>query len=218
MKYIKLFENFEEFDPYELMMIPPYKKSEILIWEIKHSKTINIDLVNALIAMGADLSWEGEYGGTPLYSAVSNSKKEIVQTLLEAGADPNQKSKGRFSPLISACDKYRPNLEIIKLLFEYGADPNIQGEDGNTPLHIAVRNDNSEITELLLTNGADPNIQDNIGNTPLHTPANYIIKNLLIKHGADETIKNAKGKTWDEMTDDDFIDWEDWDLEDSDEE
>ena len=216
MKYIKLFENFEEFDPYELMMIPPYKKAEMLIWEISRSsrsKTINIDLVNALIAMGADLSWEGEYGGTPLYSAVSNSKKEIVQTLLEAGADPNQKSKGRFSPLISACDKYRPNLEIIKLLFEYGADPNVQDYDGSTPLHIAVRNDNSEITELLLTNGADPNIQDNIGNTPLHTYANYIIKNLLIKHGADETIKNDQGKTWDEMTDDDFIDWEDFDEE-----
>lgn len=209
MKYIKLFENFEEFDPYELMMIPPYKKAEMLIWEISHSKTINIDLVNALIAMGADLSWEGEYGGTPLYSAVSNSEKEIVQMLLEAGADPNQKSKDKFSPLINACDKYRPNLEIIKLLFEYGADPNIQDNDGSTPLHIAVRNDSSEITELLLTNGADPNIQDNMGNTPLHIPANYKISELLIKHGADETIKNDQGKTWDEMTDDDFIDWED---------
>ena len=213
MKYIKLFENFEEFDPYELMMIPPYKKSEMLIWEIKRSKTINIDLVNALIAMGADLSWEGEYGGTPLYSAVSNSKKEIVQTLLEAGADPNQKAQGKYPPLISACDKYRPNLEIIKLLIEYGADPNIQDEDGNTPLHIAVGNDDSEITELLLTNGADPNIQDDIGNTPLHKPTNYIIKNLLIKHGADETIKNDQGKTWDEVVDDDFIDWEDSDEE-----
>lgn len=209
MKYIKLFENFEEFDPYELMMIPPNKKTEKLIWEISHSKTINIDLVNALIVMGADLSWEGEYGGTPLYSAVSNNKKEIVQMLLEAGADPNQKSKGRFSPLISAFDKYRPNLEIIKLLFEHGADPNIQDSDGTTPLHIAVMNDNPEITELLLTNGADPNIQNNVGNTPLHIPANYKIIELLIKHGADETIKNDQGKTWDEMVDDDFIDWED---------
>ena len=216
MKYIKLFENFEDYDPYELMMIPPYKKEQRLIWEISQSKTINIDLVNALIVMGADLSWEGEYGGTPLYAAVSNSKKEIVHMLLEAGADPNQKSKGRFSPLISACDKYRPNLEIINLLFEYGADPNIQDNDGSTPLHIAVRNDNSEITELLLTNGADPNIQDNIGNTPLHIPANYKIKELLIKHGADETIKNNQGKTWDEVVDDDFIDHEFW--EDSDEE
>lgn len=217
MKYIKLFENFEGFDPYELMMIPPQKKAEMLISEISHSKTINIDLVNALIVMGADLSWEGKYGGTPLYSAVSNNNKEIVQMLLEAGADSNQKAQGKYYPLIRACDKYRPNLEIINLLFEYGADPNIQDNDGNTPLHIAVENASSEIIELLISKGADPNIQDNIGNTPLHIPANYKIQELLIKHGADETIKNNQGKTWNGVVDDDFIDHEEFGDSDEDE-
>lgn len=216
MKYIKLFENFEGFDPYELMMIPPQKKAEMLISEIAYSKTTNIDLVNALIAMGADLSWEDEYRGTALDTALVHNL-QLVKPILEAGANPNHKSPRRNPPLLSACDSYKPKTETVKLLLEYGADPNIQDEDGNTPLHIAVGNDDSEITELLLTNGADPNIQDDIGNTPLHKPTNYIIKNLLIKHGADETIKNAKGKTWDEVVDDDFIDHEEFGDSDEDE-
>ena len=216
MKYIKLFENFEGFDPYELMMIPPQKKAEMLISEIAYSKTTNIDLVNALIAMGADLSWEDEYRGTALDTALVYNL-QLVKPILEAGANPNHKSPRRNPPLLSACDSYKPKTETVKLLLEYGADPNIQGEDGNTPLHIAVGNDDSEITELLLTNGADPNIQDDIGNTPLHKPTNYIIKNLLIKHGADETIKNDQGKTWDEVVDDDFIDHEEFGDSDEDE-
>ena len=35
MKYIKLFENFEDYDPYELMITPPNKKAEMLIDEIR---------------------------------------------------------------------------------------------------------------------------------------------------------------------------------------
>jgi ankyrin repeat protein len=216
MKYIKLFENFEGFDPYELMMIPQQKKAEMLISEIANSKTINIDLVNALIVMGADLSWEDEYRGTALDTALVHNL-QLVKPILEAGADPNHKSPRRNPPLLSACDSYKPKTETVKLLLEYGADPNIQDDYGDTPLHVGVKNGHSEIIELLLTNGADPNIQDDKGNTPLHIPANYKIQELLIKHGADETIKNNQGKTWDEMTDDDFIDHEEFGDSDEDE-
>ena len=41
-------------------------------------------------------------------------------------------------------------------------------DDGSTPLHISVCNDNFQASLLLLQEGANPNIKDNLGNTPMH--------------------------------------------------
>ena len=38
MKYLNLFENFEEFDPYEYMMVSPNEKTELII---KHFMSVN---------------------------------------------------------------------------------------------------------------------------------------------------------------------------------
>ena len=35
MKYLKLFENFDSYDPYELMITPPNKKGEMLVSELE---------------------------------------------------------------------------------------------------------------------------------------------------------------------------------------
>ena len=59
MKYIKLFENFEEYDIYELMITTPNKKAEMIMKEIKKSEP-NLNLVQDLITMGADINWYDE--------------------------------------------------------------------------------------------------------------------------------------------------------------
>ena len=40
MKNIKLLENFEPYDPYELMITPPNKKAEMIIEEINKKKLL----------------------------------------------------------------------------------------------------------------------------------------------------------------------------------
>ena len=204
MKYIKLFENFEEFDPYEFMMVPPQKKSEILMWEISHRQQINIDLVNGLIVMGADLSWEDDLRNkTLLLVAILYGLIDVIQMLLSAGADPNQKSSQGEVPIINACDKYNPSTEMIQLLIENGAKLDEQNFVGKTALHISAAEDQFEVVNLLLSNGANPNIQDDNGNTPLHLSGSKM-SHLLIEHGADESIKNNNGHTYDEVTDDEL--------------
>lgn len=208
MKYIKLFENFEEFDPYELMMISPEKKSEMLITEISHSKELNLDFVNALIVLGADLSWEDDLRKkTLLLAAIGMGYIDVIQMLLAAGADPNQKSSHGDVPIINACDKYVPNIDMIKLLIENGANPDAQNFYGKTALHISAAEDQFEVVNLLISHGANPNIQDEKGNTPLHL-AGPKMAHLLIKNGADESIKNNNGHTYDEVTDDELYGWE----------
>jgi ankyrin repeat protein len=204
MKYIKLFENFEEFDPYEFMMVPPQKKSEILMWEISHSKQLNTDLVNALIVMGADLSWEDDLTTrTLLLAAIGNGYIDVIQMLLSAGADPNQKSSHGEVPIIVACDKYNPSTEMIQLLIENGVNIDEQNDVGKTALHISAAEDKFEVVKLLLSHGANPNVQDENGNTPL-VFSGFKMSNLLIEHGADESIKNNNGHTYGEVTDDEL--------------
>jgi len=52
----------------------------------------DIELVRALLKRGSDVNWESKFGTTPLASAVAtgNRNVQIVQLLLNAGADPNK--------------------------------------------------------------------------------------------------------------------------------
>jgi len=84
-------------------------------------------------------------------------------------------------------------------------------DKGTTLLHHACYGTSPEIMEMLLKAGADVNSVDKNGNTPLHVlimvvPHNNLVspqslvefkKNmtLLFEYGADDTLKNKKGKT-----------------------
>ena len=87
MKYIKLFENFEEHDPYELMITPPNKKAEMIVSEIKKKDKANLNLVNDLIVLGANLDWQDEEGWTALHRCASWNHPGILGMLIDAGAD-----------------------------------------------------------------------------------------------------------------------------------
>jgi ankyrin repeat protein len=85
MKYLRLFEDFDSYDPYELMIIPPNKKAEMIIEEIRKSKP-NLNLVSDLIVLGANLDWQDNLGYTPLHWAAVYGRVEIARMLIDAGA------------------------------------------------------------------------------------------------------------------------------------
>ncbi|XP_019868941.1 ARF GTPase-activating protein Git isoform X2 [Aethina tumida] len=61
-----------------------------------------------------------------------------------------------------------PNLEASFRLLASGADPNyFHDEKGNTPLHVAVKNEQKLQIELLLVYGADPSYPNSALETPL---------------------------------------------------
>src|SRR5215471_1932317 len=75
-------------------------------------------------------------GQTPLMLAVMKGSHQIVEMLLEAGADPNaQDNTGATAlMLIWDCD-----IEITKALIEAGADQELRNNAGETALDIARR-------------------------------------------------------------------------------
>jgi ankyrin repeat protein len=116
---------------------------------------------------------DGDFGGTPLLAAVATGKRELVATLLEAGADINQKSHwwaGGFgvldgdTPLLdwliergATVDAYAAARHgmIERLRTLVATDPAAvrqRGGDGQTPLHVAKT---VEVAAWLLDHGAE---------------------------------------------------------------
>jgi ankyrin repeat protein len=166
MKYIKLFENFDSYDPYDLMIMSPNEKALLIINEIKKINP-NFNLINDLIALGANLDWQDETDDNlPLLFLPLRFKSiEITKILLESGANPNLQNDYGTSPLhySSATNLFG----AAKILIEYNANPNILNKNKKTPLHLASYFNNFNIVRLLLESGADPNLKDIDNKTPL---------------------------------------------------
>jgi ankyrin repeat protein len=94
----------------------------------------DIEAVKQHLAAGVDVNAKDDDGGTPMYWAAVNGRKEIVELLIAKGADVNAKSK-RGTPLHFAAKG--GHREVAKLLIAKGADVNAKTGDGVTPLDWA---------------------------------------------------------------------------------
>jgi ankyrin repeat protein len=137
----------------------------------------NVRSVKALIAKGAKLeAVESTEGQNALMWAVSYKHPNVVQALIEAGADVRAKSKirpvmrsrggrgeggkavlneGGFSPLLFAARV--GDLASARLLVAAGADPNEVAPLGTSVLLVAAQSGHEDVAEFLLDRGADPN-------------------------------------------------------------
>ncbi|MGM0602402.1 MAG: ankyrin repeat domain-containing protein [Bacillota bacterium] len=153
----------------------------------------NYEVVKSLIKNKAEMNSKTESGFTPiLYAAKYSNDPEIIDILVENGAE----IKGSLfndvpNPLYQSA-KYNSNPEITKKLIELGAYPN--DDYDNSPLIEAAENNNAEVVEVLLEAGVDVNYQNSNGNTALHRAA-YNAKDpriieLLLEYGANAVLEN----------------------------
>lgn len=105
-------------------------------------------------------------GFTGLGLAAYFGHKELVQILIDNGANVNLPSNNNFkvAPLHSACAIQ--DLEITGILLENGANPNARQMQGITPLHSAAHNGNLPLVELLVQYKAELDAVTEGGKTP----------------------------------------------------
>tara|TARA_A100001037_G_C14993309_1_gene563607 strand:+ start:50 stop:1003 length:954 start_codon:yes stop_codon:yes gene_type:complete len=113
------------------------------------------EIVELLISYDADVNAKADNGTTPLHCASGEGHKEIAELLISKGADVSAKDEFMKTCLHYAAQYgHKGNVD---LLIAKGADVSakIEGgeEDDQTPLSLAIQNNQTEITDLLRKHG-----------------------------------------------------------------
>ena len=90
------------------------------------------EVVEALLAAGADKEFGNQHGTTPLTWAAKYGHLEVVRVLVAAGVDVNKTDKNRESPLMHSI--WGKHLDIAKFLVLAGAKKDNVSKSGFTPL------------------------------------------------------------------------------------
>jgi ankyrin repeat protein len=113
------------------------------------------DRVRELVVADPDLvnSFSPD-GFTPVALAAYFGYPEVVQVLIDAGADVNVQARNPMKVAAIHAAVSGRNTPIVKMLLHAGADPNLQQQQGYTPLQAAVANHDQAIVDLLKAYGA----------------------------------------------------------------
>ena len=128
-------------------------------------------------------------GATALHMAAQESQLEVVQLLIESGADKDAAATDdRATALCIAAKK--GHSEVVLLLLEAGTDKDAANAKGVTALHIAAKNCHSKVVRLLLEAGAKKMQQQQMGQRPCRSLPRMGILKLCVCFGA-EADKDA---------------------------
>jgi len=158
----------------------------------------DVDLVKALLGKKADPNHVGQYKSTTvLMAAAESGQKEIVEALLEDGANPNEKTvRGDADDNLGRTALFFAiqggHAEVVRTLIEKKANVDARTKGGTTPLMLATWEPKGlEAAKLLLAAGANPSAKAKDGRTPLLIASgngnNYQTVKLLLDAGADVT-------------------------------
>jgi hypothetical protein len=131
------------------------------------------------------------------FDAIQNNDSTKLRSIIKDLRDPNIIHKQSGETALTYATKYKSHA-IMKFLLYYGADLNIGNYKSNSPLHIAVNNNDEYALDLLLERSADMNVGDACEKTPLMLAIETNQPNMvktLVRYGADLEAVDSKGLT-----------------------
>lgn len=153
---------------------------------IQAMKKNNFEIMDILLANGADINRQNSMGISPLHYAVAHNQNDIVTYLLSHQANPNGHDFSGVTPLMLAILKN--NTSAVQILLEQDdIDVNQQNNHGWSALHYAVEQGNLPIVQALLNKKVNLNLTTDTHLSSLMLAARYghsEIIQTLIKDGA----------------------------------
>ena len=174
------------------------------------SERADLDIIKEMLSNGADIHERNKdhANETPLHNAAWFGSTELINLLIESGADIFSRDDCGQTPLHYAVAA--EEIDIAKLLIALGADVDDTYNSGANALGVICLGDDRpvEMCNMLLAAGADPRNKDGGGATDLQN--NYDISekyydsswedlkeltSICLKQGLDINDRNDKGNT-----------------------
>ncbi|XP_014274180.1 poly [ADP-ribose] polymerase tankyrase [Halyomorpha halys] len=114
------------------------------------------ELEETMATLRPNNEYEERIGFSPLHVAARKCHPDVVQLLIDFGANPLSVDGNGDTPLHLAVGC--PN--VTSHLIQFGSDIDKMNENKETPLHLAVRWKDLDTINLLLKNGAQTNLKD----------------------------------------------------------
>src|SRR3989338_7095422 len=152
-------------------------------------------VVEMLLAAGANKDTPDKNGSTPLYVACRNGH-QVVELLLTTGAYKETPRNDGQALLNVACRN--GHYQVVEMLLASGATKEIPSEYGWTPLFTACQYGHHQVVEILLAAGASKATPTNDGCTPLLVACKagyHQVVEVLLRYGANPETKDAFGFT-----------------------
>ncbi len=127
-----------------------------------------VEAAKLLVKYGADVNAKGSYLRTPLiYAASDGNSPELVQFLIDHGADVKAKNEAGENALFEHITRGKTNLKIVEILLDNGIKVNSKNKHYGTVLHWAAFCGRTEIVTLLVKRGANVNAKGDMDETPV---------------------------------------------------
>nr|XP_027238181.1 protein fem-1 homolog A-like [Penaeus vannamei] len=124
-----------------------------------------LPVVKCLVQHGADVNSVSDTGSTPVRSACFMTHFDIVNYLVENGANISKPNYNGGTCLINSVQC----VKLCEYLLNHGADVNAQDIQNKTALHYAIQEHRFETTKLLLEHGANPHLTSRYHDDALQT-------------------------------------------------
>jgi len=166
------------------------------------STSPNEDGVNAALGSGGEHNKPNNAQSKNNNNAICTHEgsMQVLELLLEKGADGNACNKWRETPLLIAANN--GHKAAVEALLKHGADPSLCSEAGWSALTFAAHKGYGDIVELLLDDGAPVNCRvTEDSSTPLHKacagskPGHLEAVKLLLESNADVHALNKWRET-----------------------
>lgn len=177
------------------------------LWYAVHG--VDIEICRLLLKYKANPNHRPNDYSLILMLAVDKDNVELVELLLDHGAEIDEEDKSTFNaPTALSLAAMNGSKDLVSCLIRRNADMNRPNMVEDKPVYVAARHGHADVLQLLVDAGADVNVYTSDGRGPLHIAHDSPeVARVLLKKGADvnhaslfgSPLSYASGRNWPEV-------------------